>query len=306
MLKSIKRKVYFHQIKWKTTGNEINSKNAEFLISIIKKLPSIEYKDEYNEIITDIRYDGDWIFGIIAKTKKTDFPFKQNFNDLSLTELDLTDEEGLYYPVHFAVYKGQILISEWNYESFRVASFLNRKINQILKENIQNYNTKKININPIIRTDFKEKLINSKLREIQMDIASSNVDILKDHDSIKEIFKSIQYPQNLILTLGLSIGNKRADEYYNEMDKIKEKVMYILDENLYHYFRKLKAKIKNPDGKIEEINILDDIFKIEKEFIKVDGNAKAISADDAFKKFKEIYQNNINELDPYINNDTHD
>ena len=295
---NIKKKVFFHQISWINNGKEKISKDSAFLKSIVKNIESIVDKNDYKEIIGDLRYEGEWIFGVIAKSKKTDFPLKQNFNDFSLTPLGLSENEGLYYPSHFAIYKGQILISEWNNESFRVASFLSRKINKYLKEN-NIYNTKKINIEPLLCEDIKEKLQNSRFRSVQLSIASSKAEVFQNDNTLRGMFNRIENSPNVILTWGISIGNKRADEFYDEMDSTKNKIIHIL-ENYASLFEKIYIRVKNSNDEIEEINVLDNIFKIEENFIKIDDNTKAINTDDAFLKFKDIFNKNFEELNKYL------
>ena len=252
---NIKKKVYFHQISWINNGEDNISKDSNFFKSIIKNIIPIEDKKDYKEIIGDIRCEGDWIFGVIAKSKKTDFPLKQNFDDFSLKPLGLGENEGLYYPSHFALYKGQILISELNNESFRVASFLGRKINQYLKENTI-YNTKKINIKPIVRENLKEKLKDSKFRSVQLDIASSNTEIFKEDNTLRGMFNTIENTPDIILRFGFSMGNKRSEKYYEAMDSVKEKILYLLDNYPVSVFEKMNVRIKNSNEDIEEINIL--------------------------------------------------
>ena len=296
---NIRKKVYFHQISWINNGGENISKDSDFFSSIIKNIAPMEDKSEYKEIIGDLHSEGDWIFGVISKSKKTDFPLKQNFDDLSLKPLGLAENEGLYYPSHFAIYKGQILISELNIESFRVASFLGRKINQYLKNN-DIYNTNKINIKPILREGIKETLQNSKFRSVQLDIASSNLDTLKSDNSLRKMFNTIETPPDVILKLGFSIGNKRSEKYYEEMDFFFFFFIYILDNYSVSLFEKMNVKIKNLNGDIEEINILDDIFKVEEDFIRINDNTKAINSADTFLKFRKLYEKNEKELDKYI------
>ena len=296
---NIRKKVYFYQISWINNGKDKISKDSKFFNSIIKNISPIEDKTDYKEIIGDICFEGDWIFGVIAKSKKTDFPLKQNFDDFSLKPLGLSENEGLYYPAHFAIYKGQILISELNNESFRVASFLGRKINQYLKEN-NIYNTKKINIAPILREGLKEKLKDSKFRSVQLDIASSNMEQFKNDNKLRGMFNRIENNPDIILRFGFSIGNKRSERYYEAMDSVKEKFLHIIEYYPISLFERMNVRIKNSNDEIEEINILDDIFKIEEEFIKIDDNTKAINSEDAFLKFREIYQKNDKELNKYI------
>lgn len=300
---NIRKKVYFHQICWINTGNENISKNSNFFYSILVNLSSVEDKKDYKEVISDIRKEGNWIFGVIAKSKKTDFPLKQNFDDFSLKPLGLADNEGLFYPTHFAVYKGQILISEFNNESFRVSSFIGRRINQYLNNN-NVYNTKKINIKPLIREGLREKLQNSRIRSVQLDIASSNAEIFKNDNTLRGMFNTIENAPNVVLTWGVRIKNKRSDEYYKEMESTKNKLMHIIDNYSSDIFEKMSVKVKNSNDEIEYINILDNVFKSEEEFIKIDENTKAINTEDAFLRFKEIYKKNHIELNKYL--DEHD
>ena len=114
------------------------------------------------------------------------------------------------------------------------------------------------------------------------------------------MFNTIENTPDIILRFGFSMGNKRSEKYYEAMDSVKEKILYLLDNYPVSVFEKMNVRIKNSNEDIEEINILDDIFKIEEEFIKIDDNTKAINTDDAFLKFREIYQKNDKELNKYI------
>lgn len=303
----IKRTIYYYQISWINQKEEIVFKDKQFFYNFFSKILVKEDKDDYlirleekkinnNQDKSKNEENKNWIFGILSKTKKTDFPMKQNLDDGVLSSLDLKENEGLYYPTHFAIYDGSILITEVNFDSLRPNFFIKRKINDILEK--KEYEVKEIKIKPILRKDIEE-ILNSNLREIQLSIAPSKRSILKEEPNLNSMFKNIESFPDLTLNIGFSMGRRRSNKYYKEFDNIKKSLLNLFKEDKLNSFNKVFVKRKINE-KYESINLLDQIFKTEEEFIKSNDRNKAINSEDAFKKFKIIYKNNKSELDDMI------
>lgn len=297
-MNKIKRTIYYYQISWINKEDKIVIKNKEFFDRFFKKICVKEDYDEYcvileeySEITTEedgeLNNDNNWTFGILSKIKKTDFPLKQDMKNGKLYSLDLKDNEGLYHPTHFAIYKGTLLIMELNYEGLRPNAFINRKINAAIDESNE---IKEIKIKPILRNDL-EDILKNDLREIQISIAPKKHNILKEENSLSDMFNNVESFPDLTLNFGLSMGRRRSKKYFKEFDNIKKSILSLFKKNKLNDFEKIIVKIKK-DEKIESINLLDQIFKTDEEFIRVDKKNKAIKSKDAFKKFKTIYENN--------------
>lgn len=303
----IKRTVFYYQISWINQNGETVFKDKQFFYNFFSKILVKEDEEAYlisleekklnnNQEKSKKDENDDWIFGILSKTKKTDFPMKQNLDDGVLSSLDLKENEGLYYPTHFAIYGGTILITEFNFDSLRPNFYIKKKINDILGK--REYEVKEINIKPVIRKDIEE-ILNSDLREIQLSIAPTKRSVLKENSDLSEMFKDIEKLPDLTLNIGFSMGKRRSNKYYKEFDNIKRLLLNMFKKDKLNSFDKVLLKRKTSD-KIESINLLDQIFKTDEEFIKSNDRNKAIDSEDAFKKFKIIYKNNKSELDDMI------
>lgn len=303
----IKRTVYYYQISWINQNGETVFKDKQFFYNFFSKILVKEDEEDYlisleekklnkNQEKSKKDENDNWIFGILSKTKKTDFPLKQNMDDGVLSSLDLEENEGLYYPTHFAIYYGTILITEFNFDSLRPNFYIKKKINDILGK--REYEVKEINIKPVIRKDIEE-ILNSDLREIQLSIAPSKRSVLKENSDLREMFNDIENLPDLILNIGFSMGKRRSNKYYKEFDNIKRSLLNMFKNDKINSFDKVLIKRKTSD-KIESINLLDQIFKTDEEFIKSNDRNKAIDSADAFNKFKIIYKNNKSELDDMI------
>lgn len=293
----IKRTIHFYQIVWLNKKGEIKLKDKSFFDDIFKHILSRVNHDDYQECLEEYKFkDEKWTWGIISKTKKTDFPLKQNLDNHELNELGLPENEGLYYPTHFGIYLGHILISEYNFEGFRAPFFLKRKINEYLKNNINEIDS--VDIRPILREDIEDILISSDLREIQIAVASDNTKIFNDNNDLGIMFNNKKDIPNLGLNIGFSIDNK-SNESFKDMDNIKRKIANFIKYSDISLFKKLSIKRK-VDNKTEEINLLKQIFKTKEEFLKKNTKTRAIDSKDAFKKFKTIYDKNSDELNKYI------
>ena len=303
---NIRRYVYFYEISWINEENKVIFMNHDFFKNIFNKICGVEKFDEYWKTIEEyskLNYNN-WVFGILSKTKTTDFPLKQNLDNNNLSSLELNDNEGLYHPTHFAIFKGQILIFEYNFEGFRVNSTLKNKINKYLKKH-KIEGIKEIQIKPIIRSDLKKILTDSKVRDIQISIAPGKTDILEDVNGIGEMFRNINDFPDLTLNLGFSLGKRRSNKFYDIMDKIKDSFSSLLSEDKIDSLEKFMIKIKTDEG-IDSINLLDYIFKIKVEFLKIDDKSRAIDSNEAFKSLKTTFLKYNYNLDDYLVGDLND
>ena len=64
-------------------------------------------------------------------------------------------------------------------------------------------------------------------------------------------------------------------------------------------------KIKTDEG-IDSINLLDYIFKIKVEFLKIDDKSRAIDSNEAFKSLKTTFLKYNYNLDDYLVGDLND
>lgn len=293
----IQKTIYFYQISWTNHSEKTVFKDKLFFHTFFEKILIKEDNKDYltrleekkninNHFKSEDEDDDKWIFGILSKTKKNDFPLKQNIDDGFLSSLDLKDNEGLYYPTHFAIYDGSILITELNFDSLRPNFFIQRKINEILKKN--NYDVKEILIKPILRNDI-EAILNSDLREIQLSIAPNKHQILKEDSYLKSMFNNIESFPDLTLNIGLTMGKRRSSKFYKEFDAIKQSLLNLFKQGKLNEFDKISLKRKNEE-KTESINLLDQIFKTTDEFIRSNEKNRSIDSEDAFNKFKLIYK----------------
>ena len=264
---NIRRYVYFYQISWINENDNVIFKNHDFFKKVFNKVCGVEKFEGYWKSIEEYSKlnEENWIFGIISKTKTTDFPLKQNLDNHNLSSLELNENEGLYHPTHFAVFKGTILLFEYNFEGFRVNSTLKNKINNYLKKH-KIEGIKEVQIKPVIREDLKKILLDSKVRDIQISIAPGKIDILKDVNDIGEMF----YP-----IFNLQLGDNMI--FTNKTD----------------------------EG-IDSINLLDYIFKVNVEFLKLDDKSRAIDSKSAFESIKTIFLRYNHDLDDLLVGDLND
>lgn len=294
----IKRTIHFYQIVWLNEKGEVKLKDKSFFDDIFKHIQlRVDYEDYQEGLEKYDSEDEDWTWGIVSKTKKTDFPLKQNLEDYTLNELGLPENEGLYIPTHFGIYLGNILMAEYNFEGFRVPSFLKRKINEYLKNNnIGGVDC--VDIRPILRKDIEEILTSSDLREIQIAVASDNNTIFKNNNNLSTMFNNKKNIPNLGLNIGFKIDNN-SKESFKAMKVIKGKIINFIKNEDIDLFKKLTIKRK-VNNKTEEINLLNQIFKTKEEFLKKNTKTRAIDSKEAFIKFKVIYDENSGELNEYV------
>lgn len=305
-MSKIRRYVYFYQISWVNEKGNTIYKNHDFFKEIFKEICVVEKFDEYWKTVepySALNYEN-WTFGIISKTKTTDFPLKQNLVNNNLSSLELDDNEGLYHPSHFGVYNGTILLFENNFEGFRANSTLTNRINKYLKKH-KIEGIEKVQIKPIIRSDLKEILLNSKVRDIQISIAPGKSNILKEVNSIGEMFNNVNEFPDLTLNLGFSLGKRRSNNFYDSMDKIKNSFLSLLSKDKIDSLEKFIIKVKTDEG-IDSINLLDYMFKVNVTFLKLDDKSKAIDSKEAFKSLKTIYFNYEVELNNFIMSENND
>lgn len=304
---SIKRDIYFYLISWiDSENNTIYNLDNDFFNDIFEKICTVERFDTYwksIEKIPDSNHE-DWTFGIISKIKTTDFPLKQNLTDKTLSDLKLNENEGLYYPSHFAIYNGKILMFEYNFESFRINSTLKNNINNYLKKHKVN-NIKEIQIIPILQDDPKKLLNDSKVRDIQIDIAPGKSNILES-SSLSGMFGNInEFPDDLILTIGVKLGKRRANKYYDKINNIKNKFSDLLSNDKINSLEKFTINVKKDDG-TEIINLLDYFFKVKVELPKSNNKTRAIDSKKAFEIFTSIYSKHEDKLNNYMLTDLYD
>ena len=303
---NLRRYVYFYQISWINNEDKVVFKNHDFFKRVFNNICSLEKFDEYWKSIeeySELNYNN-WVFGIISKIKTTDFPLKQNLENHNLSSLELNENEGLYHPTHFAIFKGTLLLFEYNFEGFRVNSTLKNKLNEYLKKH-KIEGIKEVQIKPIIRSDLKKILMDSKVRDIQISIAPGKMDIFKETSDIGEMFSNINDFPDLTLNLGFSLGKRRSDKFYGKMDRIKSSFSNLLSEDKINSLEKFIIKVKTDEG-IDSINLLDYIFKVNVEFLKIDDKSRAIDSKDAFISFKTIFSRYDMDLDDFLVGDLND
>ena len=303
---NIRRYVYFYQISWINENDNVIFKNHDFFKKVFNKVCGVEKFEGYWKSIEEYSKlnEENWIFGIISKTKTTDFPLKQNLDNHNLSSLELNENEGLYHPTHFAVFKGTILLFEYNFEGFRVNSTLKNKINNYLKKH-KIEGIKEVQIKPVIREDLKKILLDSKVRDIQISIAPGKIDILKDVNDIGEMFRNVNDFPDLTLNLGFSLGKRRSNKFYDKMDKIKDSFSNFLSDDKIDSLEKFIIKVKTDEG-IDSINLLDYIFKVNVEFLKLDDKSRAIDSKSAFESIKTIFLRYNHDLDDLLVGDLND
>lgn len=89
------------------------------------------------------------------------------------------------------------------------------------------------------------------------------------------------------------------------MDKIKNSFSSLLSKDKIDSLEKFIIRVKTDEG-IDSINLLDYIFKVNVEFLKLDDKSKAIDSKEAFKSLKTIYLRYEVELNDLIVSETND
>lgn len=293
-MKEITRTIQFFTINWYGEEGEIR-KDKIFFDDILNKISVKVDEDNYISSIEKQKVDDEWTFGVVAKTRKTDFPQKQDLNSYELTDLGLSENEGLYYPSHFGVFKGRILIVEFNMNSLRANSFLKRSINEYLNTDYFE-DVKSVNIKPILRTDLLNLMKESKILNFEMELDVANVNSFKENHSVSKLLGDVEDIPQSTLKIGLSMGRKKSKKYDDDFNKIKYCLLDIFEDNeMLDSLKRLRVKYRR-NGKINNIDLLNGIFKTEETFIQVNNRSKAINSEDAFEKFKIIYKDNSAEL----------
>ncbi len=315
---TITRTIEFYQILWKKAKKEeyiveppnhadkvlsAIGEQGKNKIRVLKRAdPKIDSEDLYDVLLEDRtsgkKKEREWA---IFKVRKSGLPSKYNTASFKRTQNILSKNEGLDETVHFKIYSGAILVSEYNYYGVRIKNTLSNYINEYLKNKNKDY---RCIIKPIVREDVYEIMDKmTKVYSIKIKIATNYaIELSKKHKSFSSIFSSAEGLDEMVLTLTFSIAKGAVGkDKFPLINPLKELINLTKEGKAGDDLKMLKIRGVSEDSNIPEtIDFLKDIMKTSKKVTLMDPRQKIVNTVDIFHKIEEAFSENSDYLNGYV------
>lgn len=306
-LTNINRKIEFYHIQWIDNDGELVNADKEFFSEMLSSLFGRVPIDDDETIFKVLKnctkndVEDEWFFGILGKSLNKDYPLVHEKEGGEIFGLPLDEDKELFFPSHFGVYNGQILISEYNKDSYTPKTHIATLINDYIRNKKINF-IDSIRITPIFNENAEEILRNTdKLRSITIGVATGDApDLADETNSWYSMGKNSRTPDNLYLELTIGMRFKRSNEAYKDMAKIKNDTYELFDTEIFDKLKKFSIGYKDNEGNLRNLNLIENLFFSYTDFIKMNDDTKAVDPKDAFGKIKTMYNNNQSFLNRYL------
>lgn len=225
MVKTIKRTINFYQIVWEDKNLKETAQSHDFFTNMIEPICVNEEYDDFNIRIdnkTNNKLNDKWYFGVLSKTTKRDHPLKEVISKHEVSGLGFTNDEGLYFPLHFAIFDGQILMCEFYVGGLGVKSSIERRINKRLTKKPHNI-INSIIFKPIINKEIKNIIEKSDIRDVEISLATDYINEMKKNDMsilskikntfIMSNFRKFEHPPGIYFTQTFSLKRKSSKNH---------------------------------------------------------------------------------------------
>lgn len=319
---TIERTIEFYQILWKkvrkdryitkptTYTDKILSSIGDHGSNKIRVLKSADPKadaEEMYDILLEDRTSGqklqrEWA---IFKVRKTGLPSKYDTSSFKRTPNFFSKDEGLDETVHFKIYNGTILVSEYNYYGVRIKNTLSRHINEHLKKKNLDY---RCIIKPILHEDVYEVI--DKMTTVQsakLKVATNYAkELSKKHKSFAGIFSAANGIDDMTLTINWSMSKGAVDtDKFPIIDPIKGLVRLIKEGKAEDDLKMLKVRGTARDtDTLDTVDFLKDLMKTTKKVALIDPRQKIVNTIDIFHKIEDAYGENADYLNGYVRSRT--
>ena len=314
----IDRTIEFYQILWKVSRKDkYITKSINYFDSIIaslgqsgrknvrvlKKADSKTDLEEMYDILIEDRTRGkrnekEWA---IFKVRKSGLPSKYDTASFTRTPNLFSKNEGLDETVHFKVYSGAILVSEYNFYGVRIRSTLSKFINDYLKKKKKNY---RCIIKPILHEDVYEMIDKmTRVQSTKIKVASNYAkELTKKNGSFAKIFSSAEAIDNMNITINWSVSKGSVDtDKFPIIDPIKELVRMIKEGKAKDELKSLKVRgAVGTSNNLDTVDFLKDLMKTVKKVTLIDPRQKIVDTTDILNKIGEAYADNSDYLSGYV------
>jgi hypothetical protein len=298
MSNTLERKIRFYQVTWAKNDGDKIVKDGDFFESILNKCIQYTSDDVDYELFLEkyasplSRKEINKTFWKLSKVRNSDYPLKYKYSERKNLPLELMSDEGLSEPVHFIIFDGEIIGSEYNHQGPRTNTSITRIVNTYLKGN-PTEGIHRLEIKPIFRKDVYDYI--NKFREIKgvtIKIATNYAKLLQNEGelSFRDLFSAANLVDDMYLTVGFTTGRGKSKQF-SDLETLINGIKKIssrgdLEGNVKAL--KIEGTLKG-HHEPQEFDLLDELLMTESRVAKIDEKTRAVDSIEMYKELLNTY-----------------